>query len=57
METTIKFEAHGFNEDDQFYYHALIKSFKDFIAEEQAGNMFAELRLVAKIEAARKLYK
>jgi hypothetical protein len=42
---------------DELYYQAILMAFKQFIDEEQKGNIYTELRLMKAIEAARTLYK
>lgn len=39
------------------YFQALEMAYVEFIEEEKKGNIFTELRLMNKIEAARTLYK
>lgn len=39
------------------YFQALEMAYLEFIEEEKKGNIFTELRLISKIEAARTLYK
>lgn len=39
------------------YFQALQIAYTEFIEEEKKGNIFTELRLMKKIEAARTLYK
>jgi hypothetical protein len=38
------------------YLRAIMNAFGDFIQEEAAGNIYSELRLMKRIEAARQLY-
>jgi len=42
---------------EELYYQALYMAFEEFIEEEKIKNIFTEARLMAKIEAARELYK
>ncbi len=42
---------------NEAYYQALFLAFKKFIDEEKQRNAFTEVRLMAKIEAARELYR
>ncbi len=53
-ETTIKSIA---VDKKELYFQALEMAYLEFIEEEKKGNIFTELRLLKKIEAARTLYK
>lgn len=44
-------------DQETLYYQALRMAFDEFIKEERQQNLFTEKRLLAKIEAARELYK